>query len=77
MDLTSAIGMVTSPQNQVMDRQEILVLVSHLAQGEVHPLKSARRAMVHWALAHTEGNVSQTAQLLGTSRGTIYRYARQ
>lgn len=52
------------------------MLVSNLAQGKVHSLKDARRAMVHWALSHTEGNVSQAAQMLGTSRGTIYRYAR-
>ncbi len=58
------------------NRQDIVRLVSELAQGQVQPLRRARRAMIQWALAHTDGNVSQAAQMLGTSRGTIYRYAR-
>ena len=57
-------------------QQEIMRLVSQLAQGEVYPLRVARRAVVRWALTQSEGNVSQAAQMLGISRGTIYRYAR-
>ena len=58
------------------ERQEIVLLISQLAEGKIYPLRSARRAMIQWALVHTDGNVSQAAQMLGTSRGTIYRYAR-
>ena len=57
-------------------QEEILELIHQLDGGEIQPLRCARRAMIHWALAHTDGNVSQAAQRLGTSRGTIYRYAR-
>jgi len=56
--------------------QDIVRLVSELAQGQVQPLRAARRAMIEWALVHTDGNVSQAALMLGTSRGTIYRYTR-
>ena len=55
---------------------QIIELMSRLAGGEVCPLRTARRAMIQWALDNTGGNVSQAASLLGTSRGTIYRYAR-
>lgn len=55
---------------------QIIELMSRLAGGEVCPLRTARRAMIQWALNNTGGNVSQAASLLGTSRGTIYRYAR-
>ena len=56
--------------------EEIVHMVNQLAQGRIQPLKVARRAVVKWALAHANGNVSQAAQLLKISRGTIYRYAR-
>ncbi len=59
------------------NNQDIVRLVSELAQGQVQPLRTARRAMIRWALLHTDGNVSQAAQMLGTSRGTIYRYAQK
>jgi transcriptional regulator of acetoin/glycerol metabolism len=69
-----------TPQNMTTDDpshdEEILRLVSQLAQGHIAPLKVARRTAVRWALAHSEGNVSQAAEMLGISRGTIYRYAR-
>ena len=55
---------------------KIVQLVSELAGGKVFPLRVARAAMIQWALSHTHGNVSQAATQLGTSRGTIYRYAR-
>lgn len=55
---------------------DILRLVGQLADGEIHPLRDTRRAVVRWALARAEGNVSQAAQMLQISRGTIYRYAR-
>ena len=51
-------------------------LISLLAEGKVFPLQKARSAMIRWALVSTHGNVSQAANLLGTSRGTVYRYAR-
>jgi len=60
---------------QSPSQKEIVQLVSQLASGRVFPLRSARRAMIRWALVNTGGNVSQAAQLLGTSRGTVYRYA--
>jgi transcriptional regulator of acetoin/glycerol metabolism len=56
--------------------EEIVHLVNQLARGQVQPLKVARRAVVKWALAKADGNVSQAAQMLKISRGTIYRYAR-
>lgn len=55
---------------------DILRLVGQLADGEIHPLRDTRRAVVRWALARAEGNVSHAAQMLQISRGTIYRYAR-
>ena len=61
---------------QLKPHEDIVRLVGKLAQGELYPLHEARRATIQWALSHTEGNVSQAAQMLGTSRGTIYRYAR-
>ena len=60
--------MENSPQ------QEIIQLLDKLAEGQVQPLRSARRAMILWALEYTQGNVSQAAHILGTSRGTVYRY---
>ena len=63
-------AMQSSPQ------VEIIQLVSQLSEGKVFPLRLARRAMIQWALTSVGGNVSQAAHLLGTSRGTIYRYAR-
>jgi len=57
-------------------QEEIVQLISGLAAGKVFPLRTARRALIRWTLEHTDGNVSQAAHLLGTSRGTIYRYAR-
>jgi transcriptional regulator of acetoin/glycerol metabolism len=56
--------------------EEIVHMVNQLAQGRIQPLKVARRAVVRWALAQADGNVSQAAQMLKISRGTIYRYAR-
>jgi transcriptional regulator of acetoin/glycerol metabolism len=56
--------------------EEIVHMVNQLAQGRIQPLKVARRAVVKWALAQSDGNVSQAAQMLKISRGTIYRYAR-
>jgi transcriptional regulator of acetoin/glycerol metabolism len=56
--------------------EEIVRMVNQLAQGRIQPLKDARRAVVIWALAKSDGNVSQAAQMLKISRGTIYRYAR-
>jgi len=56
--------------------EEIVHMVNQLAQGRIQPLKVARRAVVKWALAKSDGNVSQAAQMLKISRGTIYRYAR-
>jgi len=61
---------------QSSSQDEIARLVSQLAQGRIFPLRTARRAMIRWALVSTGGNVSQAAELLGTSRGTVYRYAR-
>ena len=57
-----------------LPQPEIVQLLGKLAAGQVHPLRSARRAMILWALDHTNGNVSHAAHILGTSRGTIYRY---
>jgi transcriptional regulator of acetoin/glycerol metabolism len=56
--------------------EEIVHMVNQLAQGRIQPLRVARRAVVKWALAKADGNVSQAAQMLKISRGTIYRYAR-
>ena len=56
-------------------QQEIIRLLDKLAAGKIYPLRSARRAMVIWALDYAKGNVSQAAHILGTSRGTVYRYA--
>ena len=56
--------------------EEIVHMVNQLAEGQIQPLKVARRAVVKWALAKSDGNVSQAAQMLKISRGTIYRYAR-
>ena len=56
--------------------EEIVHMVNQLAQGRIQPLKVARRAVVKWALARADGNVSQAAHMLKISRGTIYRYAR-
>ena len=55
---------------------EIVRVIAHLSEGQIHTLRDTRRAMVHWALQQAEGNVSHAAQLLGVSRGTIYRYGR-
>ena len=55
---------------------EIVQIVRQLAEGKPFPLKVARQAMIQWALVSSGGNVSRAAHLLGTSRGTIYRYAR-
>ena len=60
----------------VSSQAEIVRLVSHLAEGKVFPLRKARQAMIRWALDSARGNVSHAAELLGTSRGTVYRYAR-
>jgi len=54
----------------------ILDLVRQLAQGRIRPLRQARQAGIRWALAQTEGNVARAAERLGTSRSTVYRYAR-
>ena len=56
--------------------EEIVHMVNQLAEGRIQPLKVARRAVVRWALAQADGNVSHAAQMLKISRGTIYRYAR-
>lgn len=55
---------------------EIVKLLGQLSEGQVQTLKDTRRAMVRWALSRADGNVSQAAQSLGVSRGTIYRYVR-
>ena len=60
---------------ETMSNENIIHLIGQLAEGEVSPLRAARKALVKWALHHANGNVSQAAQMLGTSRGTIYRYA--
>jgi transcriptional regulator of acetoin/glycerol metabolism len=58
-------------------RADTLVdLLEELAHGHVEPLKRARNAAIKWALARTDGNVSLAADLLGTSRSTVYRFAR-
>jgi transcriptional regulator of acetoin/glycerol metabolism len=54
----------------------IVSLLKELAQGHVEPLKNARDATIQWALQHTDGNVALAADLLGTSRSTVYRFAR-
>lgn len=56
--------------------EEIVHVMDQLAHGRVQPLKVVRRAAVRWALARSKGNVSQAAQMLGISRGMIYRYVR-
>ena len=57
-------------------QKELARLLGHLARGQVHPLREARCAVIRHALSHLDGNVSQAAEMLGISRGTIYRYAR-
>ena len=57
-------------------QEEIVKLIENLSEGQIHTLRDTRRAMVLWALRQSEGNVSHAAQLLGVSRGTIYRYGR-
>ena len=57
-------------------QEEIVVLLESLSEGRIQTLRDTRRAMVRCALHRAEGNVSQAAQLLGVSRGTIYRYVR-
>lgn len=59
-----------------MTHEDVVRMISQLAQGRIQPLKAARRAVVQYALAQSEGNVSHAAHMLGISRGTIYRYAR-
>jgi transcriptional regulator of acetoin/glycerol metabolism len=56
--------------------EEIVHVMKQLAQGRIQPLKVVRCAAVKWALAQSNGNVSQAAQMLGISRGMIYRYVR-
>ena len=56
--------------------REILELLDSLAHGCTCPLREAKRAIVFWTLARTRGNVSKAANLLGASRGTVYRYSR-
>jgi transcriptional regulator of acetoin/glycerol metabolism len=58
------------------EQDEVVRMVGQLAQGRILPLRNARRTVVHWALEQANGNVSHAAQMLGISRGTIYRYAR-
>jgi transcriptional regulator of acetoin/glycerol metabolism len=65
-------GGKTMPETEA----DVARLMGQLADGEIHPLRDTRRAIVRWALARAEGNVSQAAQMLQISRGTIYRYAR-
>ncbi|GEM_PF-2085794 len=57
-------------------QEEIVRVIAHLSEGQIHTLRDTRRAMVRWALERAQGNVSHAAQLLGVSRGTIYRYGR-
>jgi transcriptional regulator of acetoin/glycerol metabolism len=57
-------------------QKDITEVLGQLMQGEVASLRDTRSAMVRWALQRSHGNVSHAAQLLGVSRGTIYRYAR-
>lgn len=57
-------------------QQDICQLLGRLSEGEIASLRDTRSAMVRWALQQANGNVSHAAQLLGVSRGTIYRYAR-
>ena len=56
--------------------QDILRLLQQLAAGRVGSLRRAREAMILWALDLTDGNIAAAAERLGTSRSTVYRYAR-
>jgi len=70
---------MTAPQRDTLQQvapRSIVDLVRQLAQGQIRPLRQARRAGVLWALAQTDGNVALAASLLRTSRSTVYRYAR-
>ena len=66
----------TPSQGLHAHNSDILKFVEELAVGHVERLRDARRAMITWALAKTHGNVAQAAELLGTSRSTVYRCAR-
>ena len=59
------------------DKQAGLVkLIQELAEGKIEPLKLAKHAAILWALAQVKGNVTLAADMLGTSRSTVYRCAR-
>lgn len=70
---------VMDEQNEqtVDGNSRLIELVQELARGKVESLKLARQATIAWALSQTEGNVALAADMLGTSRSTVYRCARE
>jgi hypothetical protein len=75
-DETGASGVTVLKVGDTTVQDEIVELLGNLSEGQITTLRDTRRAMVRWALRRAEGNVSHAAQLLGVSRGTIYRYVR-
>lgn len=63
-------------QQKTNETLDLVQLIQNLASGRVEPLKLARRATIAWALSRTEGNVALAADMLRTSRSTVYRCAR-
>jgi len=58
------------------NKPSLVELIQELGHGKVEPLKLAKHAAILWALAQAEGNVTLAADMLGTSRSTVYRCAR-